>query len=222
MSETVKEDFPAAHSMDSMWFAIDGEGNIGYFFTGEGGVLPQDAARVEHGEFDRWLHTLVGQPEVDYAIEDLMSSMQTATDRNYSSYEVLIVSESKEEQTALLAKCPDGVCLPSVSRFMSYYSGIQSRQWNQLRKAGLLHQCMQHRLEPGRSGIFEYDCEFHWDVGEPYLRNKSLDRPLHVNHVPVDLRAQLRGAYFADLNFAVDEEVYPLRYLRCFSWNNDM
>lgn len=33
-------DFPAAHSMDTQWFAIDAEGCVGYFVTGEPGPVP--------------------------------------------------------------------------------------------------------------------------------------------------------------------------------------
>ena len=35
---------PAAHSMDTMWFAVDNEGRVGLFDTGEDGALPLDAA----------------------------------------------------------------------------------------------------------------------------------------------------------------------------------
>jgi hypothetical protein len=35
------QDFPAAHSMDTEWFAIDADGNIGIFASGEGGAVPQ-------------------------------------------------------------------------------------------------------------------------------------------------------------------------------------
>jgi hypothetical protein len=34
------QDFPAAHSMDTDWFAIDGDGNVGVFQSGEGGAVP--------------------------------------------------------------------------------------------------------------------------------------------------------------------------------------
>jgi hypothetical protein len=34
------QDFPAAHSMDTDWFAIDADGNIGVFQSGEGGAVP--------------------------------------------------------------------------------------------------------------------------------------------------------------------------------------
>ncbi|MEI8044779.1 MAG: hypothetical protein WCL11_25430, partial [Verrucomicrobiota bacterium] len=33
-------DFPCAHSMDTSWFAVDAEGNVGLFNTSEDGALP--------------------------------------------------------------------------------------------------------------------------------------------------------------------------------------
>jgi len=38
------DDFPAAHSMDSAWFAVDAEGHIARFDTGENGAIPNAAA----------------------------------------------------------------------------------------------------------------------------------------------------------------------------------
>ncbi|MCA9645194.1 MAG: hypothetical protein KC492_31100 [Myxococcales bacterium] len=38
------EDFPAAHSMDTQWYAVDEQGHVGVFDTGEDGALPNDAA----------------------------------------------------------------------------------------------------------------------------------------------------------------------------------
>ncbi len=38
-------DYPAAHSMDTEWFAVDADGNVGVFDTGEDGALPNDAAK---------------------------------------------------------------------------------------------------------------------------------------------------------------------------------
>ncbi|MDY6938511.1 MAG: hypothetical protein SWY16_12670 [Cyanobacteriota bacterium] len=34
-------DFPAAHSMDTTWFAVDAEGHIGMFDSSEGGAVPK-------------------------------------------------------------------------------------------------------------------------------------------------------------------------------------
>jgi hypothetical protein len=40
-------DFPAAHSMDTAWFAVDRDGNVALFETGEAGALPAGAADEE-------------------------------------------------------------------------------------------------------------------------------------------------------------------------------
>jgi hypothetical protein len=37
------DDFPAAHSMDTQWFAIDHNGYVARFFTGAGGAVPNGA-----------------------------------------------------------------------------------------------------------------------------------------------------------------------------------
>jgi len=36
-------DFPAAHSMDTEWFAIDADGRVGSFWSGENGSVPHGA-----------------------------------------------------------------------------------------------------------------------------------------------------------------------------------
>lgn len=48
-------DCPAAHSMDTTWFAVDDEGFVAAFDTGEDGALPvRAAAGAEAGNYDAW------------------------------------------------------------------------------------------------------------------------------------------------------------------------
>ena len=39
----MSDDFPAAHSMDTQWFAVDKNGLVGYFSTGSAGAVPMTA-----------------------------------------------------------------------------------------------------------------------------------------------------------------------------------
>ncbi len=59
------QDYPAAHSMDTHWFAIDAEGNIGYFDSSEGGAVPETWKRT-------WLET-----RIDYICDFLDLWRQT-------------------------------------------------------------------------------------------------------------------------------------------------
>ena len=47
-----EDDFPAAHSMDSVWFAVDAEGRVVIFSTGEVGAMLEDAVGGEDGNSD--------------------------------------------------------------------------------------------------------------------------------------------------------------------------
>src|SRR5262245_39985440 len=39
----MSQDYPAAHSMDTCWFAVDKDGHVAVFDTGEAGAVPQRA-----------------------------------------------------------------------------------------------------------------------------------------------------------------------------------
>src|SRR5947199_26010 len=39
-------DFPAAHSMDTQWFAADRDGNVAIFISGESGAVPVFSPRL--------------------------------------------------------------------------------------------------------------------------------------------------------------------------------
>ncbi|SRR5579885_2538181 len=43
-------DFPAAHSMDASWYAIDKNGHVALFITGAGGAMPNGAYSPEGAE----------------------------------------------------------------------------------------------------------------------------------------------------------------------------
>jgi hypothetical protein len=46
----METDFPAAHSTDSSWYAVDRQGNVALFITGAGGAIPNGA--YTPGEFE--------------------------------------------------------------------------------------------------------------------------------------------------------------------------
>ena len=40
-------DYPAAHSMDTVWFAVDAAGHVAAFYTGENGSCPEGAKELD-------------------------------------------------------------------------------------------------------------------------------------------------------------------------------
>jgi hypothetical protein len=72
----MRDDFPAAHSMDSAWFAVDEHGRVAIFETGEAGAMPETAVTLYDpgGDSDVWdeiQHLLEARGADPESIEDL-------------------------------------------------------------------------------------------------------------------------------------------------------
>ena len=69
------EDFPAAHSMDTEWYAVDSEGNIGIFITGEAGAVPRSSVGYEDGAptVADLLRSLPPDIGLEYDVDDLVA-----------------------------------------------------------------------------------------------------------------------------------------------------
>jgi hypothetical protein len=60
-------DFPAAHSMDTEWFAVDAKGHVGLFESGESGMVPRGV--VLQDSLDDVFRHLRGQPAGEQGVE---------------------------------------------------------------------------------------------------------------------------------------------------------
>src|SRR5262245_31270524 len=59
------DDYPAAHSMDTIWFAVDGAGHVAIFESDEEGHVPQGEENDVRSQM--WqLHDASYDPETDY------------------------------------------------------------------------------------------------------------------------------------------------------------
>jgi len=54
-------DYPAAHLMDTIWYAVDANGAVGVFDSGPPGPVPTAAVRREHGDVPRLVRILGGE-----------------------------------------------------------------------------------------------------------------------------------------------------------------
>jgi hypothetical protein len=108
-------DFPAAHSMDTTWFAIDADGYVGIFNSSEGGAVPTDLpsfAEIENIiEFNgELLDILLGdrQKLFEYdssvKIEPVLKQLSIDLDLEWSSLNIdeLLEEISFHEKYALL------------------------------------------------------------------------------------------------------------------------
>jgi hypothetical protein len=70
-------DYPAAHSMDTTWFAVDKDGHVAAFESAEGGAVPNDALTDQQGDFDalQEIRPYASSCDVIYALEDQKSPL---------------------------------------------------------------------------------------------------------------------------------------------------
>lgn len=66
-------DFPAAHSMDTEWFAVDKDGHVAYFETGEDGSVPNGATEVNLSEVLRALGSKLSEDDFESFLPELAS-----------------------------------------------------------------------------------------------------------------------------------------------------
>ena len=79
-------DYPAAHSMDTTFYAVDAHGNVAAFFSAETGPIPSRGGDLE---FARFLRLLRGEPEPEEDDGDLDwdAAREEAVDRGLFLYE---------------------------------------------------------------------------------------------------------------------------------------
>jgi hypothetical protein len=71
-------DYPAAHSMDTTWFAVDKEGHVAAFESAEGGAVPENALNDGQGGIDpvAEIRPYAASCDIIYALEDQQSPLQ--------------------------------------------------------------------------------------------------------------------------------------------------
>src|SRR5262245_65976604 len=68
-------DFPAAHSMDTNWFAVDADGHVAHFYSGQSGAVPVAASQDPQWEVQRRLPEALPYVEPVYDLGGQFSAL---------------------------------------------------------------------------------------------------------------------------------------------------
>jgi hypothetical protein len=217
-------DFPAAHSMDSCWFAVDRDGHIAVFDTGESGAMPEVG--------------VVGDDA--YALRDRLTQLAPAGDvlydprgqtlpgapvgplPDYGFPALVFLSTLAPAQTdveagrATVVRATDGYAV--------VYRQLTADQARRLNASGAVTGWAYHGGAAGadgglaRHGVYEYThlCE-NWIAG-PYGRERVPARRLHIDQLPPDVRRALKAAQLPGLSFSVTPQIQPMEHWACASW----
>ncbi|HXG09255.1 MAG TPA: hypothetical protein VNK04_05645 [Gemmataceae bacterium] len=229
-------DYPAAHSMDTAFFAVDQDGHIAYFSTGEAGALPTVAALEDpYGVLQR-LAQVVPASEM---LHDLAGRIEPGGRGawNVNHWTLMGVDHAQDVGGALLflksldivrAELTAGqaVEVPALGAVAVIFRNLPAAVTQRIHDADQCLGCFFHYRwegagappEAARVGLFHYShlCE-NWISG-PYGRQEQPARPLHIDQLPPELRELVGRLRFATLCFAQTPHIQPAEFTECVSW----
>ena len=222
-------DFPAAHSMDSCWFAVDRDGHVAYFSTGEAGAMPESGLNGEQA--DDLLQRLLATLPRGEAIHDPRGHALPGHTAGFGDlpegrdFPVLVFLSSL---APVQSDIDAGQAIPvrTTEGYAVALSQVTAALAHRLRNSGAVRDWAFHfprtsdgeQTEPAEVGLYDYGhlCE-NWISG-PYGRKRLPSRPLHVDQLPPAVRRQLQGATLNGLSFAETIYLQPAEHWECESW----
>jgi hypothetical protein len=232
----IDRDYPAAHSMDSCWFAVDKDGRVGFFQTGEAGAQPT------RGLFSRPAE-LAGQriarevPAGDYEVDLRGRLLPYLEDgggwlRHAGAAEVPVVMflDSLDPVRDALAS---GLATEVKTRdgFAVLWHTLAEADFRRLhrRKAVICRGCFWDFDLPGeadedrppnlgRHGVYVFTALGGNASANPYGVQLIPARPIHVDQLSPDLRRRLKEVQFAAVSFADTPVFQPAEHVPCTAY----
>jgi hypothetical protein len=212
-------DFPAAHSMDTTWFAIDRDGHVAMFESGESGCVPEDAyLGDDHDEVTDLVHDL---PPTG-AVHDLAGRRAAAgadhVDLAYlgDGSEVIVFVRDLAPLRDLLARI-EATELAATSGAALQVRALDRAALEELHAREACLGCFlffeDERGELAAHGVYRYGhtCD-NWIAG-PYAREAIPASPIHCDALPALTEAVRYPGRFADTPELQPAELWP-----CQSW----
>jgi hypothetical protein len=221
-------DLPAAHSMDTHWFAVDAEGKVALFVSHEAGAVPE----VWQGEQDggdtlvQGLHAagrlslteedLARLPNLFYRDPSGRYTDQEGPNTMSERYD-LLMQLSHERVRDVLPRA-QSIASPSL-RLVIVPGPLPVGFIEQLLQRGLVQRAWSwFELPPSAHGLYTFDHDDRWEnwISGPYRRTQVPAHPVLLAELsPAQQELAVR---LPQVSFARDEQVQPVELVTCRSW----
>jgi len=219
------EDFPAAHSMDTTWFAIDRDGNLALFDSGEAGAVPEETVADQGSPFEDQLRTF---PATGVKLDPEGHRVGTAPDFAHLEvndfnvqYNALAFVTDLESIRDLLPRLQARA--QAATRGAALIVKLADRAaFDELHTRGACLGCTSSWTTDDEAtpdiaahGVFHYThtCE-NWIAG-PYARTAVPVQPLSLDKLPAGLRD---GAIRYAGRFADTVQLQPAEHWPSTAW----
>jgi len=240
------KDYPAAHSMDTDWFAVDASGNLAMFDSGEGGAVPNSNPRewptkariwclddflLELSENDRHRCIELKIPGAAVAKSLTSNKLQLIVEydfKNYFLYDWLLQLSSDEAIARLgIEEIEDNYAVRFAGEpIIVYVKECLAANISKLVENGQILSGREVGDENSTSdgfaslfGLFVYV----QDSGAPlpYTKTGEPIVPLCLEDLPEHLQDAISWTWFDRLEFADSNKIQPIEHMRCDTWYGD-
>jgi hypothetical protein len=222
----MRDDFPAAHSMDTTWFAVDEDGRVARFDSGEAGAVPLEAANGGGA----------AEPSFDVFLLDVASVIDRIASLPPGDFEpdefprraaLVVEPAAKEEGADYRTPAADAPEIESLDVIVLRASGprvlvtkkpLEPKELARLAKHPgvkclLTGDQISELLEEGSNLVrFSHD-EKKYDEPGAYRRAESPEHAMRVEDVPEVIRADV-GALRLPVKFSEAETLHLADHMK--------
>jgi len=231
------EDFPAAHSMDTTWFAVDAEGHVGRFGSGESGAVAVEAQLDDPGQVWRELCEILPRCT---PIHDLRGSLAPGprgqAGRHWygdggSDHGALMFLKSLDPVKRQISS-GNAFAVEALAGAAVVFRRLTVAVTRRLHKDGHCLGCFfycywlpeesdlddEPRARAAEIGLYDYSHPVENWIALPYGREMLPSRPVHIDQLPPALRNQVGQARFEKLRFADTTHIQPCESQEIACW----
>ena len=229
----MENDYPASHSMDTCFFAIDKDGHVACFDTGEAGAVPANALSGDEAyEVRRQLAAL---PRVE-VIHDRKGFVTPGGQNEFNEhrgrfalpYPTLVFLASLDPVADEIA-AGRAVQVPASEGVAVIFQQMPEEVSNRLHDSGACLGCTwyfhrdeeeDYRPDLTTRGLFSYSHLTENWISGPYGRVRRPAQPIHVDQLPPRIRQAVKAMRFDTLSFADTPHIQPVEHAPCVSWES--
>ncbi len=226
-----KPDYPAAHSMDTTWFAVDDEGFVAVFNSFEAGAVPVDAfdseARFEQAQAFVEQRASDGQAvlDADGLVVPWSTKGQHETRNAWFNNHGATALFFLEDDTPLARWIEAGRAYEIKAKEGRAFvvRGPTRRLSDYLHAANLCRHCCywyQDEHSAAQQGLYEYEHLTENSISGPYGRAALPSEPFNIAQLPEAIRQELRLVRFEGVRFAQTTHLQPVEHHPSTSWQS--
>jgi len=208
--------------MDTTWFAVDRDGNVALFDSGEAGAVPSVVAQDQYYADPEMLARLDGEG----TSFDLRShrAVNEGTQEHVPTARLGLVRDGHMRLLMFLPDEPgvrkklDGMSgdLAKAEEGMAFvWTKVDPEVFDALHASGSCRGCAYHRPRGGEGAVFMYGHTAENWMSGPYARTSVPDTPMKSDAMPDEI---LEHAVRFDGLFTETEQLQPAELWACDSW----